>query len=75
MLNKAEVEKILAEQVRPHLEADGGNIELVGVEGNVVKVKLTGACGSCPMSRMTLQHGVERALKKALPEVEAVEAV
>ena len=75
MLNKEEVEKILEEQVRPHLVADGGNIELVDVEGNVVKVKLVGACGSCPMAQLTLQHGVERALKKAFPEVEAVEAV
>lgn len=75
MLNKEQVEKILEEQVRPHLLADGGNIELVGVEGNVVKVKLMGACGSCPMARMTLQHGVERALKKAIPEIETVESV
>ena len=75
MLNKEEVEKVLEEQIRPHLIADGGNIELVAVEGNVVKVKLQGACGSCPMAQMTLQHGVQRALQKAIPEVEAVEAV
>ncbi|MCD6310217.1 MAG: NifU family protein [Candidatus Eremiobacteraeota bacterium] len=72
MLNKEEVEKIINEQVRPHLVVDGGDIELVEIDGNVVKVKLLGACGTCPMAQLTLQHGVERALKKAIPEVEAV---
>ena len=59
MLNKEEVEKVLEEQVRPHLVADGGNIELVSVEGNVVKVKLQGACGACPMAQMTYNQGLK----------------
>lgn len=62
-------------KVRPMLEADGGNIELIDVVGKVVKVKLTGACGCCPMSQMTLQMGVQRVIKEAVPEIEKVEAV
>ena len=70
-------EKIEAalDKVRPSLEADGGGVELVGVEDNVVKVKLTGACGGCPMSQMTLKNGIERVLKEEVPEVEKVESV
>jgi Fe-S cluster biogenesis protein NfuA len=68
------VEKAL-EKIRPSLQADGGNIELVDVTDGVVKVKLTGACGSCPMSQMTLKMGVEKALKQQIPEVKRVEAV
>lgn len=71
---KEEVEKALQE-IRPYLQADGGNIELVDVEAGVVKVKLVGACAGCPMSKMTLQWGVERALKKKIPDVIRVEAV
>ena len=71
---KEKVEKAL-EKIRPALQADGGNIELVDVTEGVVKVKLTGACGSCPMSQMTLKMGVERALKKEVPEVKSVESV
>lgn len=71
---KEEVEKALQE-IRPYLQADGGNIELVDVEEGVVKVKLVGACAGCPMSKMTLQWGVELALKKRIPEVSRVEAV
>jgi Fe-S cluster biogenesis protein NfuA len=71
---KEKVEKAL-EKIRPALQADGGNIELVDVTGGVVKVKLTGACGSCPMSQMTLKMGVERALKQEVPEVKSVESV
>lgn len=63
------------DKIRPMLQADGGDIELVGVVGKVVKVKLTGACGCCPMSQMTLQMGVQRAIKEVLPEIERVEAV
>ncbi len=62
-------------KIRPMLQADGGDIELVDVVGKVVKVKLTGACGCCPMSQMTLQMGVQRAIKEAVPEIEKVEAV
>jgi Fe-S cluster biogenesis protein NfuA len=63
------------EKIRPALQADGGDIELVGVEGGVVKVRLRGACAGCPMSQMTLKMGVEQALKKQIPEVKSVEAV
>ena len=63
-------------KVRPALQADGGNVELVDVSPDgVVKVKLTGACGSCPMSQMTLKMGVEKALKQQVPEVKSVESV
>ena len=63
------------EKIRPSLQADGGNIELIDVTDGVVKVKLTGACGSCPMSQMTLKMGVEKVLKQQVPEVKRVEAV
>ncbi|MFH1354686.1 MAG: NifU family protein [Candidatus Omnitrophota bacterium] len=72
---KEKVEKAL-EKVRPMLMADGGNVELVEVTGDgVVKLKLTGACGSCPMSSMTLKMGIEKILKKEVPEVKEVVAV
>lgn len=71
---KEKVEKAV-EQIRPLLQADGGDIELMGVEGNVVRVRLTGACAGCPMSQMTLQMGVEKSLKEQVPEIERVEAV
>jgi Fe-S cluster biogenesis protein NfuA len=71
---KEKVEKAL-EKIRPALQADGGNIELVDVIDGVVKVRLTGACGSCPMSQMTLKMGVEKALKQQVPEVKSVENV
>jgi len=64
------------EQIRPYLQADGGDISFVELTGdNVVNVELHGACGSCPFSRMTLKNGVEDAMKKAIPEVKSVEAV
>ena len=69
------VEKAL-EDIRPTLQADGGDIELVDIEENgVVKVRLKGACGSCPSALMTLKHGVEARLKESVPEVTSVEAV
>jgi Fe-S cluster biogenesis protein NfuA len=71
---REKVEKVLAE-VRPHLEADGGNIELIAVEEGVVKVKLIGACGSCPMSQMTLKRSIEARLKAKIPEVKEVVSV
>lgn len=72
---KERVEKAL-DKIRPHLKADGGNVELVEVTTDgVVKVRLTGACGSCPMSQMTLQMGVGKAVKKEVPEVKNVIAV
>ena len=63
------------EQVRPQLQADGGDIEYVGFDNGIVKVKLKGACSGCPMSTMTLQWGVEKFLKKQIPEVTKVQAV
>ena len=69
---KEEVLKVL-EQVRPGLQADGGDVELVEVtEDGIVKVRLTGACGSCPMSTMTLKMGIERAVKEKVPGVKEV---
>jgi Fe-S cluster biogenesis protein NfuA len=64
------------QDVRPSLQADGGDIEFVSADDTgKVKVKLTGACHGCPMSQMTLKQGVERYLKKAVPEVTSVESV
>jgi Fe-S cluster biogenesis protein NfuA len=72
---KEKIEAAL-EKIRPSLQADGGNVELVEVtEDGVVKVKLTGACGGCPMSQMTLKAGIERVLKEEVPEVKEVVSV
>jgi Fe-S cluster biogenesis protein NfuA len=71
---KDKVEKALKE-LRPQLQADGGDIELVEVERGIVKVKMKGACAGCPMSTMTLQWGVENFLKKNIPGIVKVEAV
>ncbi len=69
------VEKAL-EKIRPMLMADGGNVELVDVSADgVVKLKLTGTCGCCPMSQMTLKMGVERILKEEVPEVKEVVSI
>ncbi|TLD43516.1 MAG: NifU-like domain protein [Candidatus Jettenia ecosi] len=59
--------------IRPALQADGGDIELVDIEGGIVKVRLKGACGTCPSALMTLKYGVEERLKEEIPEVESVE--
>ncbi len=70
------IEKVkqVIDQVRPYLQADGGDIQFIELtEDNVVKVQLQGACGSCPYSRMTLKSGVEQAVKRALPEIKSVE--
>jgi Fe-S cluster biogenesis protein NfuA len=71
---KEKVEAAL-NKIRPALMADGGNVELVDVKDGVVKVKLTGACGGCPMSQMTLKMGIERILKKEVPDIKEVVAV
>ena len=73
---KDRVEKAL-DLIRPALQNDGGNVELVDVDeaAGVVKVKLVGACGSCPMSQMTLRMGVERVLRDEIPEIKEVVAV
>jgi Fe-S cluster biogenesis protein NfuA len=68
------VEKALA-KVRPMLERDGGSVELVDIDGTIVKVRLTGACKGCPMSQMTLKAGIERMVKQEVPEVSEVVAV
>ena len=71
---KEKVEAALA-QVRPALQRDGGNVELVSIKDGVVSVRLTGACGGCPMSTMTLKNGIERVLKEQVPEVKKVVSV
>jgi len=72
---KEQVEEALNE-IRPQLQADGGDIELVEVtEDGIVKVRLVGACAGCPGAQMTLQLGVERVVKARVPDVKAVEAV
>lgn len=69
------VEKAL-DTIRPYLEADGGNVSVLEITPeNIVMIKLLGACGSCPMSIMTLKAGIEEAIKKAVPEIEGVQAV
>ena len=72
MATKLEVEKIL-DEVRPQLQADGGNIELVDVIDGVVRVKLKGSCAGCPMAAMTLKNGVERYLKNKISGIQRVE--
>jgi Fe-S cluster biogenesis protein NfuA len=75
MLDKTKVEEVI-NKIRPALQRDGGDVELVEItDDNIVKVKLTGACGTCPMSIMTLKGGIEALLKQDIPEVKAVEAV
>lgn len=72
---KEKVENAL-NKVRPSLQADGGDVQLVDVnEEGVVTVRLTGACGGCPMSQMTLKMGIEKILKQNVPEVSRVESV
>ena len=72
---REKVEKAL-DKIRGMLMADGGNVELVDVsEDGVVKVRLTGACGGCPMSQMTLKMGIERALKQEIPQIKEVVSV
>ena len=65
------VERAL-DELRPYLMADGGNVEVVEIDGPIVKVRLQGACGSCPSSTMTLKMGIERKLREAIPEVSEV---
>ena len=68
--------KNVISQIRPYLQQDGGDIEFIELtEGNVVNVRLVGACGSCPHATQTLKYGVERAMIKAIPEITAVESI
>jgi len=69
-----EIKKAL-EEIRPALQADGGDVEYVGMDGDVVKVRLKGACGGCPMATLTLKNGIEVLIKKRVPGVASVEAV
>jgi len=71
---KEKIEKALA-NIRKGLQQDGGDIELVGIEDGVVKVRLKGACAGCPMSQMTMVNFVESSLKREVPEIKRVEAV
>ncbi|MDJ0692643.1 MAG: NifU family protein [Xenococcaceae cyanobacterium MO_188.B32] len=66
------VENVL-DEMRPYLMADGGNVELVEIDGPIVKLRLQGACGSCPSSTMTLKMGIERRLREKIPEIAEVE--
>ena len=71
---REKVEAVLA-RIKPALQADGGDVELVDVSDGVVKVRLQGACAGCPMSTMTLKNGIERILKAQIPEIKEVVAV
>ena len=73
-LTEENVQKVL-EELRPYLMADGGNVDLVEIEGPIVKLQLQGACGSCPSSAMTLKMGIERRLREFIPEIAEVEQV
>ena len=64
--------KQVLDKIRPSLKADGGDVKLISVEDNVVKVQLTGACAGCPFSEMTLKMGIERVLKEEIPEIKEV---
>jgi Fe-S cluster biogenesis protein NfuA len=71
---EAKVSAVIA-KVRPMLQADGGDVELVSVKDGIVSVRLQGACAGCPMSQMTLKNGIERIVKQEVPEIVAVESV
>lgn len=73
-MDKEQVQTVI-NKIRPSLQADGGDVELVEIDNGVVKVRLQGACAGCPMSQMTLKNGIERLLKQELPEVKSVESV
>ena len=71
---KESVQSVI-DQIRPMLQRDGGDVELVDVEDGIVKVRLQGACKGCPMSQMTLKNGIEKFMKQQIPEVVSVESV
>lgn len=71
-LTPENVEQVL-DELRPYLMADGGNVELVEIDGPIVRLRLQGACGSCPSSTMTLKMGIERRLREYIPEIAEVE--
>ncbi len=74
IMMRDKVEAVL-DKIRPQLMMDGGNVELVEVNEGTIKVKLTGACGGCPMASMTLKMGIEKILKQEIPEIKEVIAV
>ena len=69
------IQEIIDSQVRPALQEDGGDIELIDVEDGIVKVRLVGACAHCPSSALTLYEGVEKMLKDLMPEIKGIEQV
>lgn len=71
---KERVQKAL-DKIRPALQRDGGDVDLVEIVDGIVKVRLTGACGGCPMSQMTLKNGIEQVVKQEVPEIVSVESV
>jgi Fe-S cluster biogenesis protein NfuA len=71
---KDKIEEVLNE-IRPALQADGGDVEFIDFHEGIVTVRMTGACGNCPMSMMTLKQGIEARMKAAIPEVQAVEQI
>ncbi len=71
---KEKVQKVL-DKIRPSLQADGGDVELIDVVDGIVTVKLQGACAGCPMSQVTLKNGIERLVKQEIPEIKSVEKV
>ena len=71
---KEKIQKVI-DKLRPMLQADGGDVEFVDVVDGIVKVRLKGACAGCPMSQMTLKQGIERYIKKLIPEIISVESV
>jgi Fe-S cluster biogenesis protein NfuA len=73
-LTTENVESVL-DELRPYLMADGGNVELVEIDGPIVNLRLQGACGSCPSSSMTLKMGIERKLREEIPEIAEVVAI
>jgi Fe-S cluster biogenesis protein NfuA len=75
---QALIEKVeqALDSIRPYLEADGGNVKILDIsDDHVVKLELLGACGTCPMSTMTMKAGVEEAIKRAVPEIQSVQAI
>ncbi|MFN5965916.1 MAG: NifU family protein [Pseudanabaena sp.] len=73
-LTTENVENVL-DELRPYLMSDGGNVELVEIEGPIVRLRLQGACGSCPSSAMTLRMGIERKLKEDIPDISDIDQV
>lgn len=67
--------QVILEKLRPYMQLDGGDVELIGIDNGIVKVRLLGACGTCPSSMVTLKAGIELALMEAIPEIKEVQQV